>query len=291
MSTLRTFHHSAFPAERLAVERLETVSVVVPARECAGTIGTVAAELVALREQGVVDQVLVVDAGSSDGTAAAAAAAGADVVSEGTLLPEFGRVLGKGDAMWRALSVCTGDVVCFVDGDTANFDAHFACGTLGPLLVERDVAYVKAFFQRPFRAGGEVLPNDGGRVTELTARPLLRRFWPELADVRQPLAGEMAARRSLLTQLPWSTGFAIETALLLDVYAKVGIRAIAQVDLDVRQNDHKPLPELAPMADEVLAAVTVRLEREGRLAGGGADHGVPAIVERPPLDQVLQPAR
>lgn len=290
MPALRTFHHSAFPPERLAVERLETVSVVVPARECAGTISTVAGELVALREQGVLDQVLVVDADSSDGTAEIAAAAGAEVLSESALLPEFGPVLGKGDAMWRALSVCTGDVVCFVDGDTANFDAHFACGTLGPLLVERDVEFVKAFFRRPFRAGGEVLPADGGRVTELTARPLLRRFWPELADVRQPLAGEMAARRSLLVQLPWSTGYAIETALLLDVHARVGVRSIAQVDLDVRQNDHKPLPELAPMADEVLAAVTIRLARDGRLSEPAGDHA-PAIVERPPLAQVLLPAR
>ncbi len=282
MPSVRTFHHSDFPTERLALRTLG-VTVVVPARECAATIGEVVGALVRLRERRVVDQVLVVDADSADGTARIARAAGAEVVSEGGLLPEFGPVVGKGDAMWRSLSVCRGDVVCFVDGDTANFDEHFATGMIGPLLLEPDVAFVKGFFRRPFRAGDELLPEDGGRVTELTARPLLRRFWPELAEVRQPLAGEMAARRDLLCRLPWSTGYAIETALLLDVYADAGIARIVQVDLDERLNDHKTLLDLAPMADEVLSAVTVRLARDGRLT-----HEGPAPVERPPMERVLQ---
>jgi glucosyl-3-phosphoglycerate synthase len=286
VSAVRTFHHADFPIERLARERRERVSVVVPTRECAKTIGTIAEMLVELRAQGVIDQVIVVDADSVDGTARIAAAAGAEVVSEGSLLPEFGRVIGKGDAMWRALSICRGEIVCFVDGDTANFGPHMACGPIGPLVLMEGVQFVKGSFQRPFRTGGEVLPDDGGRVTELTARPLLRRFWPELAGVRQPLAGEMAGRRELLCRLPWSTGYAIETALLLDVYATVGLPGIVQVDLDVRQNDHKPLPSLAPMADEVLAAVTVRLQREGRLT---VEPGV-TVVERPPMERVLRAA-
>jgi glucosyl-3-phosphoglycerate synthase len=181
--------------------------------------------------------------------------------------------------MWRSLSVVDGDIVCFVDGDSGHFGEHFVAGTVGPLLSVTGVEYVKAFFRRPFRNG---LPEDGGRVTELTARPLLRRFWPELAGMRQPLAGEMAARRALLWRLPFSTGYAVETALLLDVHREVGLRGLAQVDLDVRQNDHKPLPELAPMADEVLAAVTVRLERSGLLAAGGAA----APLERPAMAHV-----
>ena len=279
----RTFHHSQYPADRLAVEREATVSVVVPTRECAPTIGAVAQTLVSLRERGVVDQVVGVDADSADGTAAVARAAGAQVVAESALLPQFGRPLGKGDAMWRALSVCEGDVVCYVDGDTANFGEHFACGTLGPLLLEPGVQYVKAFFRRPFRAGG---PEDGGRVTELTARPLLRRFWPELAAMRQPLAGEMAAPRALLSRLPFSVGYAVETALLLDVHREVGLRGLAQVDLEERQNTHQSLPALAPMADEVLAAAAVRLERDGRLAEGG----LAGPVERPPMVQVLSAA-
>ena len=284
MSAVRTFHHSDFPIERLARERTQSVSVVVPARECAATIGEVARVLAELRERGAIDQLLVIDGDSADGTARLAREAGAEVFQERSLMPEYGPAIGKGDAMWRALSVCSGDVVCFVDGDTANFDAHFAVGTLGPLLLEPGVAFVKGFFRRPFRAGDEVLPEDGGRVTELIARPLLRRFWPELAGVRQPLAGEMAARRDLLMSLPWSTGYAIETALLIDVYQAVGIGRIAQVDLDERLNDHKPLPQLAPMADEVLAAAAVRLHREGRLADFGAG-GAP--VERPPMNRAL----
>ena len=279
-AALRTFHHGDFPSERLA-DRVETVSVVVPARNCAPTIAVVAETLVDLRERGLLDQVLVIDADSADGTAQTAAAVGADVVSENELMPEFGPNQGKGDAMWRSLSLVTGDVVCFLDGDTANFDAHFAAGTVGPLLFEPGVEYVKGFFRRPFREGAEERPHDGGRVTELIARPLLRRFWPELAEMRQPLAGEMAGRRELLSRLPWSVGYAIETALLLDVYAAVGPCGIAQVDLDVRFNDHKSLPALAPMADEVLAAAAVRLEREGRLLAPGA-----APLERPPMASV-----
>jgi glucosyl-3-phosphoglycerate synthase len=272
---LRTFHHAEFPTERLA-DRRASVSVVVPARECAPTIGAIARTLARLRDEGLIDQALVVDADSADGTAAIAARAGAEVVSENELMAEFGPARGKGDAMWRALSVCHGDVVCYLDGDSGHFGEHFVSGTVGPLLFGTGVEYVKAFFRRPFRDGR---PEDGGRVTELTARPLLRRFWPDLAAVRQPLAGEMAARRDLLERLPFSTGYAVETALLLDVYEAVGLGGLAQVDLDVRQNDHKPLPELAPMADEVLAAAMVRLARQGRLR---QDDG-PAPLERPAM--------
>jgi len=234
--------------------------------------------LLALRDAGVVDQVVVVDAGSADGTAAIAARLGAEVHDEGALQPEFGPVAGKGDAMWRALSVLTGDLVCFVDADTEGFGERFACGLLGPLVCEPGVQYVKGFYRRPFRgAGGETAATGGGRVTELTARPLLRAFYPQLAQVRQPLAGEMAARRALLERVAFCTGYAVETGLLLDVYAAVGIDAMAQVDLDVRQNHHQPLEDLAPMSAAVLAAVTTRLRREGRLLGeAGAD-----LLERP----------
>ena len=283
---IRTFHHSAYPADRLAVEREATVSVVVPTRECADTIGPIATVLAGLREKGVIDQVLVVDADSTDATGRLAAEAGVDVVREDALLPEYGPTRGKGDAMWRALSVCHGDVVCYLDGDSSNFGEHFATGTLGPLLLEPDVAFVKAFYRRPFRTAEGEQPDGGGRVTELTARPLLRRFWPDLAAVRQPLAGEMAARREVLWRLPFSVGYAVETALLLDVYRAVGLGRLAQVDLDVRQNDHKPLAELASMADEVLAAALVRLHREGRLPEAPA----PAPVERPPMADVLAAA-
>ena len=276
---LRSFDHSEFPPERVRAERDGTISVCVPARECAGTIGPIARTLAQLREAGVVDQVVVIDAASADGTADLAAAAGADVHQEAELLPAHGPVLGKGDAMWRALTVLHGDVVCFLDGDSERLGPQFPCGLAGAVACEPGVQFAKAFYRRPFRAGAVDLPDGGGRVNELTARPLLRRFFPELADVRQPLAGEVAARRDLLERLPFATGYAVEIAMLIDAYREVGLNGLAQVDLDVRQNRHQPLSALGPMADAVLGAVAARLDREGRLAG--LDVAPP--VERSPL--------
>jgi glucosyl-3-phosphoglycerate synthase len=288
--SVRSFHHAEFPAERLRAQREETISVCVPAREEAATIAGVVAPLVALREAGVIDQVVVLDDDSLDGTGDIARRLGAEVQRPVALLPEFGPVLGKGDAMWRALSVLRGELVCFVDADSEDFGAHFACGLLGPLVCEPGVQFVKGFYRRPFKNGGEeALPTGGGRVTELTARPLLAAFYPELATVRQPLAGEIAARRELLERMAFCTGYAVEMGLLLDVHAHAGIDALAQVDLDVRQNRHQPLEALTPMASAVLAAVTSRLRREGRLLDGGAEDG---LLERPPLADLraLRPA-
>jgi glucosyl-3-phosphoglycerate synthase len=295
----RSFRHDEFPVADLAAVKRDTVSVCVPAKECAPTVATVVAELVALQTAGVVDEVIVVDADSADGTGVLAAEQGARVVSESDLLPEFGPVQGKGDAMWRALSVARGDVVAYVDGDTVDFQARLCRGLIGPLLFREDVAFVKGFFRRPFAHAEGVAPEGGGRVTELTARPLLTRFWPALSAFRQPLAGETAARRWLLDQLPFSTGYAVETAMLIDAYNAVGLDALAQVDLDVRQNRHQTLGELAPMAYAVLRAVTDRLESEGRLApssvppllsgpvGDEKSHSV-VIEERPPMASVLR---
>ncbi len=277
----RTYHHSRFPPELLAAERDCTISVCVPARDEAGTIGPILNSLMGLREQGVVDQVVVVDA-SRDGTGEIAAGLGAEVHPQSLLMPEFGPVLGKGDAMWRALSVLHGDVVCFVDADSEHFGPHFARGLLGPLVLDPDVHFVKGFYRRPFRMGAESSPEGGGRVTELTARPLLELFYPELARIRQPLAGEVAARRELLERLPFATGYAVEIAMLIDAWSLAGTHAIAQVDLDVRQNRHQPLSALGPMASAVLRAVAERLEREGRLSDGLGESSEP-IVERPPM--------
>lgn len=287
LGTLRSFHHAEFPADRLRAQREESISVCVPARDEAATIAAVVAPLLALRAAGVVDQVVVVDSDSCDGTGAIAAELGADVLNPSALLPEFGPVQGKGDAMWRALSAVSGDLVCFVDADSEDFGAHFACGLLGPLVCEPGVQFVKGFYRRPFKSnGGAPEPTGGGRVTELTARPLLRAFYPELASVRQPLAGEFAARRELLMRMPFCTGYAVEMGLLLDVHAAAGIDALAQVDLDSRQNRHQRLEALTPMASAVLGAVTSRLRREGRLLDGGACAELP---ERPPLTQLRAP--
>jgi glucosyl-3-phosphoglycerate synthase len=256
---LRSFHHSQFEAVR--------GSVCIPTVDEAATIGPIVESIV-----DVVDQVVVVD-GSSDATARIAADAGAEVYTQSELLPEMGPVLGKGDAMWRALTVLTGEVVCFVDGDSEDFGPHFVRGLLGPLADPR-IQFVKGFYRRPFRGEDE----GGGRVTELTAKPLLRLFYPELAGCRQPLAGEIAARRSLLERLLWTTGYGVEIAQLIDVYREVGIGAMAQVDLDSRQNRHQPLSALGAMATAVAGAVAERLRREGRLDAPPSD-----VVERPPL--------
>ncbi len=299
-----TFHHERFPLARLLEQRRRapvppTVSVCLPARNEERTIGEILESLAPLREAGLVDQIAVVD-GSRDRTPAIARALGAEVYRQEELLPDCGAVLGKGDAMWRALSVLHGDLVCFVDADSEGFGAHFACGLLGPLLCDARIAFVKACYRRPFRVGALTLPDEGGRVTELTARPLLNLFYPELAGFEQPLAGEFAARRTLLERLPMMTGYGVEIGLLIDAYAAEGLDGLAQVNLDLRQNAHQPLRELGPMAAAVLRTVALRLEREGRLRGALPDafavpraEGLPgadglreltiAALERPPL--------
>jgi glucosyl-3-phosphoglycerate synthase len=260
---------------RIAAERTHSVSVCLPARECARTVGQIVGELVALREAGAIDEIVVVDAASADGTAAVAERAGAKVLQEAELLPEQGPVLGKGDAMWRALSALDGELVCFLDADTEGFSAHFATGLIGALVCEPGVSFVKAFYRRPLQQDGE----GGGRVNHLTARPALALLYPELAGVRQPLAGEVAARRELLEALPFTTGYGVEIAMLIDAWRKLGLDGIAQVDLDEHRNHHQPLSALAPMAQTVLATVLRRVRQEGRLV----DVEDTAPVERPPL--------
>jgi len=290
----RSFHHSLYPAQRIAAERRHRVSVCLPARECAQTVGEIVGVLIGLRDAGAIDEVVVVDAASADGTAAVAERAGAVVLQERELMPAHGPVLGKGDAMWRALPALAGELVCFVDADTEGFPAHFVTGLLGPLVCEPDVSFVKAFYRRPLgrddaSAGGAKSGGDGaasggdggGRVNHLTARPALALFYPRLAGVRQPLAGEVAARRELLEELPFATGYGVEVAMLIDVWRKLGLEGMAQVDLDEHRNRHQPLSALEPMALTVLATIAARMEQEGRLADVD---GVP--VERPPLRSV-----
>lgn len=280
-----TYHHSAFPPEHLAAGRRESVTVCVPARNEAETIGAIVSGLLDLREAGVVDQVLIADQDSDDGTGAIAAGLGAEVVRTSAVMPHLGPVAGKGDNLWRALSAVTGDVVCFVDADSADFGPHFVCGLVGPLLCEPGTQYVKAFYRRPWRDGEGVRPTGGGRVTQLLARPLLSRFYPELLTFEQPLAGEMAARRALFEAVPFATGYGLEIGLLIDIHRRVGLSAMCQVDLDSRQNRHRPLEQLGPMSDAVLETLLARAAEDDRV------RGVPAHRhERPPLARVRRPA-
>ena len=203
-------------------------------------------------------------------------------------MPELGRVLGKGDAMYRALTVLRGEIVCFLDADTSGFSAHYATGLIGPLVCEapggEEIAFVKAFYRRPFEHGGVSLPDEGGRVNRLLARPALELFYPELAAVSQPLAGEVAARRELLERVPFATGYGVEIGMLIDAWREVGLDGIAQVDLEERRNRHQPLIALESMAQTVLATIARRVQEEGRLTGV---QSAQPVLERPPLAGVL----
>jgi glucosyl-3-phosphoglycerate synthase len=275
-----------------------TVSVVIPAKSVAGTIAAVVSECAALKDAGVVDELIVIDANSADDTASLAEAAGATVHQEDALLAQYGEVLGKGDALWRSLSVVTGDIVVFIDGDTAQFSRHFVTGLIGPLLADPQIKLVKGSFRRPFTDGDLRVADGGGRVNELAARPLLNIFFPELAAVNQPLAGEIAARRNALEQLPFCTGYGTEVQLLIDFYKRFGLDAIAQTNLGERVNRHQPLHDLGAMSFAVTRAVLARVDRvdlsygdhaeflnyvDGELRQRPAD-----LTERPPAN-LLEP--
>ena len=268
----RSFDHSSFPAERIAVERDATVSLCLLAGDLAD-LEPVVATLERLIEHGVADELLILGVDSSP-----PATGGAPVVPAATLKPELGRVLGRGDAMWRALSVMTGDVVAFIDAELGGFGEHVACGLIGPVVCEPNVSYTTGFARRE-PTTGTVEAADDGRVTELSARPLVRRFWPELTAFQEPLARELAASRALLERLPFSTGFGVEAGLLLDAYGTVGLRNLAQVDLGVRRDARPSLAELGAKADEVTDVVARRLAHRGL----AAEPGTLKIVERPPL--------
>jgi glycosyltransferase involved in cell wall biosynthesis len=293
--TRRSHRAGDWDAAELAARKRGTVSVIIPAREVADTIGPIIDAIAPLERIGLVDELLVVDAASRDGTAAVARAHRARVVQESELLADVGPCQGKGDAMWRGLAATEGDVVAYLDADTADFRPSFVTGLLGPLIDDPDVALVKGAFRRPLLAGDTVLPDEGGRVTELVARPLLAILAPELGGLLQPLAGEQAARRDLLEAIPFPVGYGIETSMLLDALALRGLDAIAQVDLGTRQNRHQPLRELGAMAMAVMGAGLRRglpagvweAFAAGRMrspapGGGTVVRDVP-LDERPPL--------
>jgi glucosyl-3-phosphoglycerate synthase len=290
-----------------------TVSLVLPARNVADTIGPILDQVTRMcLRSSLVDQVIVVDADSTDGTAEIARQWGAEVYSENELLPEYGAARGKGDAMWRSLSVARGEVVMFADADTRHFGAHFVYGTLGPLLTMPGVRFSKAAYRRPFVDTPVPIIDGGGRVTELMAKPLLNFFCPQLAGFVQPLAGEFAAYRELLYKIPFLTGYGVELGILVDVLREVSLPAMAQVDLGVRHNRHQPLWNLTRMSYIVLHAMMRRMDLPDRLAAMPAmaglrqlpgpevylhavatDEGLrldshrEELIERPPMAEVL----
>ena len=230
----------------LQYKRTTTVSVCIPARDEAATITSVVEMVASLGTFGLVDEIVVVDDGSTDGTAARARTSGAQVVST------LGR--GKGAALSTAASAARGDLLVFLDADVTNYTPSFLGRMIAPLLLDASIQIVKGSYRRS--CNGQ--HGEGGRVTELLARPLLERFHPELAAIIQPLAGETGIRRSALGRVTLTDGYGIEIGLLIDVYLAYGIRAIAEAELDERIHRNRPLHELAPIARDVLQAVLDR---------------------------------
>ncbi len=259
----RTSHVSDWPLTRLLALKKQsgtTVSVVLPALNEQETVGPIVAAIAAqLAGPGLVDELVVVDSGSTDRTAQAAAAAGARVVHREDVLTSIPPRPGKGEVLWRSLAATEGDLVCFVDADLENFSTAVVRGVLGPLLAEPRIQLVKAAYDRPLADGATLHPAGGGRVTELVARPLLNLYWPELAGFVQPLGGEYAGRRELLESLPFPCGYGVEFGLLVDTYAAHGLDALAQVDAGVRQHRHQDEQALGRMAAEILQVAQSRL--------------------------------
>lgn len=245
-----------------------TVSVVLPAldeQETVGEIVSVIRDELACAAVPLVDEVVVMDSGSTDRTAEVSAAAGAKVIHRDEVLPRLPVRPGKGEVLWRSLLATSGDIVCFVDADLREFSADFVSGTVGPLLTDPGLQFVKAMYDRPLRSS----PAGGGRVTELVARPLLNLHWPRLAGLVQPLGGEYAARRSLLERLPFPVGYGVELALLVDALELVGLDALAQVDVGVRRHRHQDGQALGRMAAAIYATAERRLAREPHGAAPG----------------------
>ncbi|MEW1722859.1 glucosyl-3-phosphoglycerate synthase [Streptomyces sp. NPDC093109] len=276
--------------------RGSTVSVVLPAlneEETVGEIVSVIRRALMTRTAPLVDELVVIDSGSTDRTARVAAAAGARVVHRDAILPRLPALPGKGEVLWRSLLVTSGDVVCFVDADLREFSADFVSGTVGPLLTDPGVDFVKAMYDRPLRnatdapgtggagQGTGQSAGQGGRVTELVARPLLNLHWPRLAGFVQPLGGEYAARRALLERLPFPVGYGVELGLLVDALHAVGLDALAQVDVGVRLHRHQDDAALGRMAAAIYRTAQLRLSR-GRPAGQAGQLGQ---LVRPRLTQ------
>jgi len=261
----RTSLASDWPTAQLADAKGDTtVSVVLPALDEEHTVGEVVRCVYELAEAtGLVDELVVMDSGSTDATAVVAAQAGATVVHRDDVLSHLGSRPGKGEVLWKSLDVTKGDLIVFCDSDLHEFGPHYITGLLGPLLADPGTALVKGFYERPL-AG--VSPAGGGRVTELVARPLLNLHFPALAGVIQPLSGEYAARRDLLEQVPFVSGYGVEIGLLIDTLRLAGVDAIAQVDLGRRVHGHQSDEALGRMSMQILQTVLSRLGYERALS-------------------------
>ncbi len=267
------FHHAEFADLRRLVQLKDkqgvTISLVLPTLNEEETVGPIVRR--AIREMvgrvPLLDEVVVMDSASTDRTREIAEAEGARVIQHPEVLSRYGSFAGKGEALWKSLHATTGDILVWADTDVRSWHPRMVYGTLGPLLHEPRLQYVKGYYQRPIVEGGVLKEGGGGRVTELVARPLINLFYPELSGFIQPLAGEYAGRRSILEQIPFFTGYAVEIGHLIDVAERVGIEGLGQVDLERRVHRNQELEGLSRMSFVILQAVMKRLEerRKARL--------------------------
>jgi glucosyl-3-phosphoglycerate synthase len=244
-------------AQLEAAKAGRTISVVLPALNEEETVGSVV-DTISPMLGGLVDELIVLDSGSTDDTEIRAIAAGAKVVSREQALPEVSPNPGKGEVLWRSLAATAGDIVVFVDSDLIDPDPMFVPRLVGPLLTREGIHLVKGFYRRPLKVSGSEDATGGGRVTELVARPLLSALRPQLGCVLQPLGGEYAGTRELLTSVPFAPGYGVEIGLLIDTYDRLGLDALAQVNLGVRAHRNRPLPELGAMSRQVIATLLSR---------------------------------
>ena len=264
-----TFHHSAFWDLMHLVKEKEKqglkISLCIPTLNEAGTIGK---EIVIFKSElmsryPLLDEIAVIDSGSTDATCEVASSFGADVYLASEILPEMGEKNGKGENLWKAIYQLGGDIIIYVDADIKNIHARFAYGLAAPLIYRPEIKYVKAFYERPIAFSREVRPAGGGRVTEILVRPLFSIFFPELAAVIQPLSGEYAVRREVLEQIPFPIGYGVETSHLIDVYNKWGMAAFGQTDLDQRVHRNQATRDLGRMAFGILRTFLSRAESLG----------------------------
>lgn len=307
----RTFGPAARGAEELAALKAAvttTVSVCLPALNEAATIGAICRRIRAdLVAPGVVDELIVIDSGSNDDTAAQAIGAGATVVGAADVLPEApaNPSGGKGESLWKSLAVATGSIIVWLDSDTKNFTSSFVTSLVEPLLDVPELGFVKAFYERPLHGPDNVLSAGGARVTEIAIRPLINLFFPHLAGFIQPLSGEYAGRADVLRTIPFVTNYAVDISLLLDVVDRVGLDAVAQADLGSRIHRNRDVPSLGKMSFDIVHALFTRLDEEARVKLADAlprelvqfqdspDGPVPttyrvAPLVRPPIEEVLR---
>lgn len=274
-----TYHHSDFWDIQELVKAKEaaglTISLCIPTLNEEATIGK---EVIVFKSElmdryPLIDELAVIDSGSTDRTLEIAASFGADTYLSSDILPEHGDKPGKGENLWKAIYQLKGDIICYVDADIKNIHPRFASALVAPLIYRPEVEYVKAFYDRPLAVSDELRPSGGGRVTEILVRPLFSMFFPELTALMQPLSGEYAVRRSVLEALPFPIGYGVETSHVIDLYQDKGLDAFAQVDLDKRVHRNQSTVDLGKMSFGILQTFLNRIQANGMVSDLPELHG------------------